>query len=272
MPFATTLSPPVDHGDATRALYAAFADVAFRHDMVRCGHCVSDADVAALSGPVASLDPGVVARFLVKAGTTWGDSDDLRRVAPRALHLAAEQALPVHRTVVLAQLARAGWSRWPEPQVDAVCRFLLAEWSRLLRSPARPGHAAHRWLRQTATVVADLDPFLATWHDTMASEAGPASVHLAVLLVNSELRPDFPASVHDLFDSPAADPGACPATEPPTASVGALADQLGAWLTTTATEAHLQRAASDLADTVHARRLSLAVERLRRFHAVRERV
>lgn len=252
--------------DATDALYQAFRDVAFRDDMVRCAHCVTAAEVAELAHPVRALDPAVVGRFVTKAGTTWGDPHDLRRVAPRALHLAAENRLPVNRTVVLEKLTAAGWARWPDQQVDAVCRFLLAEWERLLRATPRAGHSAHRWLRQTATAVADLEPFLTAWHRALATASGPPAVHLAVLLVNSEFRPDFPSSITDLFE-PTGPTG--PIGPDAAATATPLADQLGRWLVADATEHHLARAVDDLGHTTDARRLGLAVERLRRYRASR---
>ncbi|MBP7631468.1 MAG: hypothetical protein KA758_13520 [Acidimicrobiales bacterium] len=238
---------------ATAALYGAFADVPHRPAMPHCRHCVTDAHLALLAAPVAELAPEVVARFVAKAGTTWGDGHDLRRVAPRALHLAADHLLPFSRAVLLEKLAAAGWSSWPPAEVDAICRFLLAEWQRLLASPPRAGHAAHRWLRQTAAVVADLDPFLRAWSQALAGPPGPPAVHLAVVLVQSDLRPDFPSSINALFDTTEA------------------ADQFGAWLAAPATFDRLQTAADSLARTPDTRRLSLAVDRLTRYRAARAR-
>ncbi len=238
---------------AATALYEAFAAVAHRPTMPRCRHCVTDADVAGLAGPVADLPPAVVGRFVAKAGTTWGDGHDLRRVAPRALHLAADHRLPFSRAVLLEKLAVAGWSTWPPAEVDAVCRFLSAEWARRLASPPRAGHAAHRWLRQTATVVADLNPFLRSWSQALAGPPGPAAVHLAVVLVQSDLRPDFPTTVAALFDTADA------------------ADRFGDWLAAPDTLDHLRRAAGALTATPDARRLDLAVDRLTRYRAARTR-
>lgn len=237
---------------ATTALYEAFSPEVHRPAMPRCRHCVTDADVALLAAPVPGLDPAVVGRFVAKAGTTWGDGADLHRVAPRALHLAADHQLPCSRAVLLDKLAAAGWSLWPPAQVDAVCRFLLAEWERLLTSPPRPGHAAHRWLRQTAAVVADLDPFLRRWREVLETPGAPA-VHLAVVLVQSDLRPDFPASITALFETDDA------------------ADRFGTWLAADTTLEHLRRAADALATSPDARRLALAVDRLTRYRTARSR-
>ena len=255
--------------EARSLLYRAFADVEFDPAMAHCRHCVSPEDLIALGSPVATLDAGVVARFVTKSGTTWGTSTDLRRVVPRALDLSAQAELPIHRSVFLEKLTNAGWASWPAPQVDAVCRFLLAEWSRLLSSTPRPGHAAHGWLRQTAGSVADLEPFLTAWQAAMWSQA-PASgrraatVHLAVLLVNSEFRPDFPESVALLFDDE-------PSGRSTNAGTVAPAAQLERWLLSTATESQLTHAAEDFATTSDSRRVQLAADRLRRYHAAAAR-
>jgi len=268
-PTDLTFSPAVEH------LYRSFAAVPFRPHMPRCAHCVSDADVAQLGDDVRSLAPDLVARFVTKSGTTWGEAADLRRVAPAALHLAADQQLPVNRCVVLHQLAAASWADWPPHEVDAVLRFLVAEWERLLLVPPRPGAFAHRWLRQTATVTDDIEPFLDAWQRGLSQPAGPAAVHLAVLLVNSELRPDFPATVADLFE-PASVAVATVGSGAGTTFAGdapspGRAQRLATWLAEPSTEAHLVRAASDLAHTSDARRLTLAVDRLRRFRVAKNR-
>lgn len=280
----TTSPTGVTFDHAVDQLYRSFDDVGFRPDMPRCPHCVTNHDVDRLGARVRDLDPVLVARFVTKAGTTWGESDDLRRVAPRALHLAAEQRLPVNRAVLLHKLSSLDWAAWPAHQVDAVCRFLLAEWERLLVSTPRPGHSAHRWLRQTAPAMADLAPFLDTWQRNLAGDPGPAAVHLAVLLVNSELRPDFPATVANLFEPPAgavtttADQaaatdqlGTIDLREGRTGQRRSLPDQFGSWLAEPATEANLSRAATALDHTTDARRLKLAVDRLRRYRAARTR-
>ncbi|MGB3056201.1 MAG: hypothetical protein WBB52_15245 [Acidimicrobiales bacterium] len=249
----TSPDPSASFDDATRALYAAFADVAHRPNMARCRHCVTDSDVAALAGAVTTLPAPSISRFLAKAGTTWGDGEDLRRVAPRALHLAADRQLTFGRQVLLEKLANAGWSTWPPAQVDAICRFLLAEWTRLIASPPRPAHCAHGWLSQTATVVSDLTPFLKAWESMLVTQPGPPALHLAVVIVQSDLRPDFPDSVSALFQEPA------------------TAEAFGAWLAGSPVSSGLEAASRALATTADARRLTLAVDRLARFRSARTR-
>ncbi len=238
---------------ATTNLFEAFSGIGFDPSMAH-PPTVADAEVAALGGPVPELAPDLVARFVIRAGTSWGGSDDLRRVAPRALVLAADNALPVDRGVLWDKLRAAGWPAWSDREVEAVARFLRAEWGRLVRSSPRPAHAAHRWLAPVSRATHDLSPFLDDWHEALGPLTPPAHHqaavgHLVALLLDSPLRPDLPETVAELV-APGED---------------AAAGQLTAWLVGPATRHQLERAATDLAGTRHSRRCSLALERLGRF-------
>lgn len=243
---------------ATDRLYTAFESVPFDPAMARAAS-VTDDDLRLLAEPVPTLPAALVARFVLKAGTTWGSPEDFRRVAPRALALAADQELPIDRGLLWAKLRWAGWTEWPTYQAATVREFLRSEWARLLRSAPRPAHVAHRWLRHAADGVDDLTPYLDDWHDALGPLTPPlhhraATGHLVLMLANSPLRPDLPETAQDLF------PG-----HP------AAAAQLTAWLTGPATLPALQRSAELLADTSDARRVKVAVDRLVRFRAAVER-
>src|SRR5690606_23485576 len=119
---------------ATRRLYKAFESAVFDPAMPRFSPTVTEDDVAALGGPVAEIPAPLVARFVLKVGTTWGGPDDLRRVAPRALELSANGELPLDRGLLSAKLRWADWPTWPTYQVTTVREFLRCEWCRLLRS------------------------------------------------------------------------------------------------------------------------------------------
>ena len=57
--------------------------------------------------------PSWCSRFVRKFGTTWGTTDDLRRVTPRVLTLAADHRLDISRSLVWQQLRAARWTTWP---------------------------------------------------------------------------------------------------------------------------------------------------------------
>ncbi len=254
---------PSAHGfslaPAAAALDDAFAPLALPATISHCPHCVSDAELRELCGPVSTLSPLLVSRFIRKAGTTWGGPEDLRRITPRALQLAADHRLTVSRSLLWEKLRWADWTHWPAPQTDAVGRFLLAEFTRLLRVEPRPALVAHRWLAQVSTGIDDLSGFLTVWHDSIGPLPDPAIQatavgHLVELLTSSALRPDLPATMADVFpNNPAA------------------ATQVTGFLTGPGTDLHLRRAASERAGSASARRVNVAVERLRRFRAAVER-
>lgn len=243
---------------ATERLYAAFASLPFDPTMVRMPG-VSDDDVAALGAPVGSLDPALLSRFILKAGTTWGAPADVRRVAPRALELAANHQLPIDRGLLWAKLRWAGWPEWPTYQVVTVRAFLRAEWIRLLCAEPRPAHLAYRRLSHPADGLGDIREFLADWLETMGPNPPPAhqraaTGHLVVLLIGSPLRPDQPRTATGLFPgNPAA------------------AAQLTAWLTSPHIITSLERSAAALSGTADSRRVALALERLARFRAAVQR-
>jgi len=97
------------------------------------------------------------------------------------------------------------------------------------------------------------------WHDSIGALPEPpvqeaAVAHLVELLTTSPLRPDLPATMADAFPhNPLAGP------------------QVTQFLCGPGVDLDLRRAATDLADTPRARRINVAVERLRRFRAAVER-
>jgi hypothetical protein len=227
--------------------------------VAHCPHCVSPSELAELRGPVAAISPTTMSKFLRKVGTTWGDPADLARVAPRALVLAADHRLDVSRSLLWQKLRWAAWTSWPTPQRDAVARFELAEFTRLLHNPPRPAHVAHRWLAQVTAGIDDISGFLTVWHDAIGPLPNPtaahtAAAHLVELLTSSPLRPDLPSTVRDVLPLNSGS-----------------ANQLQAFLAGPGTDLHLRRVAKELAGTRSSRRVNVAVERLRRFRAAVER-
>lgn len=240
---------------AAQQLSAAFAGIRPTAPTAHCPHCVGPDDLAALAGPVDTIPAEVASRFVRKLGTTWGEVDDLRRVTPRVLTLAADHRLTISRTLLWQQYRAAMWTTWPQEEIDAIGRFLLAEFTRLLRVPPRPAHVAHRWLSQVSAGIDDVSGFLTVWHDSIGPLPDPsiqttAVGHVVELLTSSALRPDLPDTIADVFP---ANPG--------------VARQVSEFLAGPGTDLDLRRAASELSHTPSARRINVAVERLRRFRA-----
>lgn len=239
---------------ATEHLYDAFRPVPFDPQMIRVEGSVTDQEVAALGADVTTLPATLLVRFVLKVGTTWGGPHDLRRVTPRLLELAADHALPIDRALLWSKLAWADWENWPTHQARVVREFTYAEWRRLLCSPPRPAHLAHRWLTSAVYGVSDIAPYLDRWQDELddddiASHHRAVTGHL-VLLLNNAVRPDFPQTIDSLFSA-----------HPP------AADRLRGFLADRRTFELLDRAAYDLRGTTDERRASLALERLRRLRS-----
>lgn len=253
-PVPAPVDDPVAALDVARSrIYEAFAPIPFDPDMMRIG--VDPEAVLALDGPVRELDPAVLARFALKVGTTWGGADDLRRVTPRLLDLAADHQLPLDRGLMWSKLSWAEWASWPSYQVTTIREFIRCDWRRLLCAPPRPAHLAQRWLADTVHGVDDVVPFLDVWHerlrDTDVADRHRAAVgHLVVLLINSPLRPDFPETIAAVL------PGHADAAE-----------ALGDWLASATTSHLLERAAVLLEGGPDERRVRTALDRLHRFRA-----
>lgn len=254
-PTSPALPDPTERFDlALSRMYAAFNDIDFQPEMLRFAS-VTAADMSALAEPPADLTPEIVARFVVKAGTTWGGPDDMRRITPRALELAANHQLAVDRGLFWAKLRWSDPPAWPTYQGHVVREFVLAEWFRLLCSPPRPAHVAHRWLADFANYQEDLSSHLQEWARLLGSPTPEpfrrvATGHLVILLCHSPLRPDFPDTVSQLF------PGHREAAE-----------TVAQWLASHQTLVKLQGANSQLAHTSDSRRIRTALVRLERFQS-----
>lgn len=210
-------------------------------------------------GPPATEDPSELAQLLMKAGTTWGRPEDVRRLVPLALSLGADNQLAIDRGLVWAKLRWAGWPNWPTYQTLTVREFLRAEWRRLIRSDPRPAHLAHRWLRDAGADTDDLEGVLDDWLDAMGPTTPlphrqAATGHLVALVLQSPFRPDVPRSVHDVFPR-----------RPVTSA------QVRDWLASARTDRVVRAAAEALAETTDRKRVSLVVERLERFRAALDR-
>ncbi len=253
-------SSPDDRVDAAiNALYLAFAHYPYRASMPACAHCVSDEDLLALGAvPVRDLPAGLLARYALKAVSTWGEANDLKRVLPRLLELTIAGKMSIPAAVVTTKLQRAGWQKWPAEERRAVWQCLSAWWRHTLAGPAGSGMSAHRLLDAISMAEADLEPYFSDWHHAMAGDGDgrlPATLHLVELLSDSPLRVDQPDTVSLLAPD----------------AIGDAAKQYTVFLLDPATDEELERALADFATTSDVRRIAVAYARLRRFTAAASR-
>lgn len=100
--------------------YSAYADV-------------TTADATAIrERPLRELSGRELAKYAMRAITTWGDADELRYYLPRLLELLVTEGGWADKPTVMLNLSTAGWRSWPAPEQEAVESFVLAAWSPLL--------------------------------------------------------------------------------------------------------------------------------------------
>ena len=114
---------------STAALYEAFHRYPLKPRIEGCPHCKLESAEASLhSRPLRDLSWGDFGVYPFKAMTTFGDESDFKHFLPRILELCLldyEGAL-WDVAVILGKLDYAGWASWPEPEIQAVRRFVGA--------------------------------------------------------------------------------------------------------------------------------------------------
>ncbi len=171
---------------AVADLYARFERYPLRPYTEPCEHCFTRDEERVLHGrTIRQLSPQELAQFAESAMLTWGDTADLKHFLPRIFEVVAtgDFGWP-DLEVVYAKLRHADWRTWPDDEVQAVERYLLAKWRHVLAAyPPQPAkHDADTTLCALAQAADELEPFLAAWLD--APGEAPAR-HLASFVWDS---------------------------------------------------------------------------------------
>jgi hypothetical protein len=157
---------------ALERVYTAFAPHALGEAMAVWRPDVTEADVAALSGPLREVTAQAIDRWLPHAVTTWGTADDLRALLPRTLELFASGQLSTSPEVLFTKLRLAGVTTWTVEEQAAVEDLITAVWLSVLVSyPSPTGHPAWRLLVGLAELGDELSPFLDDWLLMLGSAA-----------------------------------------------------------------------------------------------------
>lgn len=115
---------PTEIDTALEALYTAFVQYSGTH-LEGCAHCVSFDDSAALRrAPLRKLGHELQ-RYLFKAMTTWGTTDDFKHFLPRLVELYASSS---DAWLLCDKLAYGSWRSWPKDEQTAIERYLAALW------------------------------------------------------------------------------------------------------------------------------------------------
>lgn len=191
---------------ALERVYAAFANHELGPAMRVWRLDVTEADVAALSGPLRGITAEAVDRWLPHAVTTWGTADDLRALLPRVLELFASGQLATSPEVLFTKLRLAGVHTWTVEEQAAVEDLITAVWlAGLVTDPSPTGHPAWRVLVGLAELGDELSPFLDDWLlmlGSAAPERATARRHLQDLVAAVERQERIGAGVAGLFWSP----------------------------------------------------------------------
>jgi len=119
---------------ATSALYEAFAGYPLKPKIEGCPHCKLDSAEAALhSRPLRELGWAEFDVYPSKAMTTFGDENDFKHFLPRILELFVirDTGAGCDIFVIFGKMRSASWAEWPDPEKQAVRRFVDA-WRRSL--------------------------------------------------------------------------------------------------------------------------------------------
>lgn len=140
-----------------------------------CGYCYSEADAAALGGPVEGIPADLVPSFAAEVSDHWGDFANLyRKLAPRIMALLVYDELHVDEELIAARFAEAGcWQSWADDERDAMLDVCRAWWeATLTQHPRRP--EAYDVLSFLVTTPVPLTEWLDVWNE---QPPGPADLH-----------------------------------------------------------------------------------------------
>ncbi|GLW57661.1 hypothetical protein [Kitasatospora phosalacinea] len=132
-----------------------------------CGHCYTDGQLAALSGPPDLVPDRLLHSVAAKGPDHWGDFPTLyRRLAPRILRQLTTGTLHVDGPLVAARLVAADWSGWQHAEL--VREVLDAWWSATLASHCANASEA---LETVAVATGAVTPWLAAWTEARTPTA-----------------------------------------------------------------------------------------------------
>ncbi len=167
--------------DALEALYVTFNRYSGTH-LEGCPHCVSFEESAALRRMPLRRIGHELQRYLFKAMTTWGTTDDFKYFLPRLLEFYASST---DAWLLCDKLAYASWRSWPKNEQCAVENYLLAIWRDELATNDTP-MPDHPLLGTMVTLDLDIAPYdlrkkLESWRSTDSRES---ALHLAQFVLD----------------------------------------------------------------------------------------
>lgn len=110
-------------------LYRLFGSYPFPAGMQGCPCCVADEHLRLLrSKPLRQLGSAELDRYVFKAMTTWGTTQDFKYYLPRLLEVYVSGGQGMELSLILDKLNYAGWRSWPEDEQGLIRAFFLDWW------------------------------------------------------------------------------------------------------------------------------------------------
>jgi hypothetical protein len=158
---------------AVNDLYRVFGRYGLRTHIEGCPCCTTEEDQKSVRvRSLRALTADDLERYLGKAMTTWGDTDDFRHFLPRLLELMVSDpdGTYLDPRYLLPKLAYADWGSWPVKEQAAVESFLLRRWEVGLTQPPRysSDHRelefdADEWISGLQLTGLDPAPYIDAW-------------------------------------------------------------------------------------------------------------
>ena len=118
-------------GDALiEQLYRTFSRYPFPAGMQGCPCCVSDEHLQLLrSKPLRQLGDHELSRYVFKAMTTWGTTEDFKYYLPRVMELYMSGGSDFDADLLMDKLSHGEWRKWPADEQEAIGAYLLDWWN-----------------------------------------------------------------------------------------------------------------------------------------------
>jgi hypothetical protein len=240
---------------AIEGLYTAFADYPLPTDFTGCPCCHSPGDHLSLySAPLRQLQPKDLEQFAGDALLTWGDLDGFRHFLPRIFEISVltDEHCFADRPLVFERLMHGEWRYWPEPEQNAIQHFLITVWRTALEiPPEEPMSSDGRyyydtiddWLCALAGASGPMSPYLDVW---IQADSPAACWNLAAMITRTGMSYARPKGISAFWGGHMDQ-----------------AEEISAWLRTTAVQTKLERAIETYAAKPFAEELMSAWDMVR---------